>query len=115
MIAFIIFQVFILVIVTVKIVFFTLSNPPTLLERPRFIKNFIYKLCFNLMDSWSEIMFWILFFTALYWFVAFKIAANAAVLLPAYDEWRTSYTVFYIVFGIVIIFRFVVTILRVIE
>jgi hypothetical protein len=67
------------------------------------------------MDMWSEIMFWILFFTSLYWFVAYKISSNVAVVMPSYDEWNNNYIVFYIVFGLVLLLRVIVTILKIIE
>ena len=31
------------------------------------VEIFIYKLTFYLLDVWSEIMFWFLFFTTMYW------------------------------------------------
>lgn len=67
------------------------------------------------MDVWSEIMFWFIFFTTMYWFIAYKMATNVAVLLPSYDEWSKSYTIFYIIFGIVLIFRLVVIVMKIVS
>jgi hypothetical protein len=115
LIAFIIFQFFILVIVAIKMAIFFMNNPPALYEKKHLVKLFFYRLVFNLMDMWSEIMFWILFFTSLYWFVAYKISSNVAVVMPSYDEWNNNYIVFYIVFGLVLLLRVIVTILKIIE
>jgi hypothetical protein len=47
-----------------------------------------YKIVYYILDVWSEIMFWILFFVTLYWFVSYKLQANAYVLLPSVDDWN---------------------------
>lgn len=60
-------------------------------------------------------MFWILFFTSMYWFIAFKLQANAYILLPSVDDWNQSYQIFYIVYGIVISFRFLCVVYKIIE
>lgn len=115
LIAFIIFQVFIFVLVVVRQVFFFQNNPPLLLTQSRFIKLFIYKFFFNLFDLWSEVMFWILFFSSMYWFIAYKLSTMATVLLPSFDDWSTSYKVFYLIFALVLIFRLLVIVMKIIE
>ena len=51
-------------------------------------------------------MFWIIFFTAGYWFVTYKLQENAYLLLPSVDDWDYTYQVFDAIFGIVLAFRF---------
>ena len=74
LIAFIIFQVFIAVIVGVKLYYFIVQNPASLLPG-KFGRVLILKLIYLIMDVWSEIMFWIVFFTSGYWFIVYKLQA----------------------------------------
>lgn len=60
-------------------------------------------------------MFWIIFFTSMYWFISFKLQANAYVLMPSVDDWAQSYKLFYIIFGIVLAFRFLCVIYKIVE
>lgn len=106
MIAFIIFQVFIAIIIATRMYMFLKQNPRSLLKE-KFGKVFAMKLIHLFFDVWSEIMFWIIFFTAAYWFVTYKLQANAYVLLPSVDDWGTSYMVFDTIFGLVLAFRFI--------
>lgn len=78
---------FIVGIVILKMWFFVKQNPRVMLG-PKFGKVVGAKLLYTLMDTWSEIMFWITFFTSMYWFITFKMQANAYVLLPSVDDWE---------------------------
>lgn len=60
-------------------------------------------------------MFWIVFFTSAYWFVTYKLQANAYVLLPSVDDWDSSYKIFDIVFGFILALRFIAIIMKIIE
>jgi hypothetical protein len=60
-------------------------------------------------------MFWILFFTSLYWFVTYKMQENAYLLLPSIDDWDFTYQVFDAIFGIVLAFRFLSVIMVIFE
>jgi meckelin len=73
------------------------------------------KLVFLIMDVWSGIMFWIIFFIAGYWFVTYKLQGNAYLLLPSVDNWGTTYLIFDIIFGLVIGLRFLSILYLVIE
>lgn len=55
--------------------------------KENFFRVIIVKFLYTLLDVWSEIMFWITFFTSAYWFVTFKMQANAYILLPSVDDW----------------------------
>ena len=66
-------------------------------------------------DVWSGIMFWIIFFTSGYWFITYKLQANAYVLLPSVDDWSNTYKVFDTIFGLVLALRFVAIIMSIIE
>ena len=67
-------------------VFIIKHNPPSMLKE-NFFRVIIVKFLYTLLDVWSEIMFWITFFTSAYWFVTFKMQANAYILLPSVDDW----------------------------
>ena len=75
----------------------------------------LWKLVYILVDVWSEIMFWFVFFTTSYWFISFKLQANAYILLPSIDEWSQSYMIFDIIFGLILGFRFVAVVMRIVE
>lgn len=60
-------------------------------------------------------MFWIVFFVAAYWFITFKMQANAYVLLPSIDDWNDSYKIFDIIFGFILAFRLLAVIMKIIE
>jgi len=112
LIAFIIFQVLIVLVVAAKMYYFVKQNPKDLLKE-KFTTVFFRKLPHVFLDIWSGIMFWILFFTTAYWFITFKLQANAYVLLPSIDDWATSYLVFDTIFGLVLAFRFLSIVLTI--
>lgn len=114
LIAFIIFQVFIMAIIGVKLWFFIKQNPPSLLPG-KFGKILAWKLTYLIFDVWSEIMFWIIFFISSYWFITFKLQANAFILLPSVDDWEQSYLIFDVVFGFTLAFRFFAVIMKIID
>jgi meckelin len=114
LIAFIIFQVIILIIVAIKMYYFVKQNPKELLGE-RFMSVFFKKLPHVFFDTWSGIMFWIIFFTTAYWFITYKLQANAYVLLPSLDDWATTYQVFDAVFGITLAFRFLAIVFSIFE
>ena len=60
-------------------------------------------------------MFWIVFFTAGYWFITYKLQANAYILLPSVDDWETSYRIFDIIFGLILAFRFLAILMQIVE
>lgn len=64
---------------------------------------------------WAEFMYWLLFFISMYWFIAYKMTEEAAILLPSIDDIDYAYRNFYIIFGIVLLFRVIVIVLKIIE
>jgi len=72
LIAFIVFHVLIFAIIIVRTYFFYVQNPSDLLKE-KFFSKFLWKLLYHFVDTWSEIMFWILFFTTGYWFIVYKL------------------------------------------
>eukprot|EP00347_Sterkiella_histriomuscorum_P018733 403344384 len=114
MIAFIVFHVLIVGIIAFRLYAFIKQNPPSLLPG-KFMKILIWKMIYLIADVWSEIMFWILFFTSAYWFVTYKIQANAYILLPSVDDWESSYRIFDIVFGFILAMRLIAVVMKIIE
>ena len=114
LIAFIIFQIFILAIIIFKLVFWLKQNPPSILKT-KFPSVLALKLIYLVCDVWSEIMFWLVFFTTAYWFVTYKLQANAFILLPSIDDWSTSYKIFDIIFGLILGFRVIAILIKIVE
>ena len=85
LIALIIFQVLIAVLVGLRMFFFAQNNPYSLLGASKFLRVFILKLVFNILDLWGEVMFWLLFLLSMYLWIGYKMGSGAAVLLPPYD------------------------------
>ena len=73
------------------------------------------KLIYLILDVWSEIMFWIVFFVSGYWFIVYKLQASAYFLLPSVDDWDSSYMIFDIIFGIILGFRFTAIVFKIVE
>jgi len=114
LIVFIIFNVLIVAIVATRVVFWIQHNPPQVMEG-KFAGRLIYRIIYYTLDVWSEIMFWVTFFGAGYWFVVYKMQANAYRLLPSLNTWEIDYIRFYAVFGIISVFRIIVIIMRIIQ
>lgn len=93
---------------------FLKQNPRALLQG-RYIKVLLSKFFYLLCDVWSGIMFWILFFTAGYWFITYKLQANAYILLPSVDDWTTTYLVFDAIFGLILALRFIAIVMAIVE
>lgn len=72
LIAFLVFQGIIAIIIIIKLCYFMKTNPRELLQE-KFSGVLAFRFFYLLFDVWAEIMFWILFFTAGYWFVTFKL------------------------------------------
>lgn len=114
LIAFIIFQVIIAIVIGSRLAVFLRQNPRDLLQ-DKYFKVVFTRLLYLLFDTWSEIMFWIVFFTSGYWFVVYKLQGNAYLLLPSVDNWGSTYQVFDAIFGIVLAFRLLAIVWRIVE
>jgi hypothetical protein len=100
-----VFQVIIAIIIGIRLAVWIKQNPRTLLQG-NFGSHLSFRFLYLLFDVWSGIMFWIIFFTAGYWFIVYKLQVNAYLLLPSVDDWDDTYRIFDAIFGIVIGFRF---------
>jgi meckelin len=114
MIAFIIFQVIIALVIAFRLYYFVKQNPRSLLKE-KFSGVLLQRIIYLFFDVWSGIMFWVIFFTAAYWFLTFKLSSAAFVLLPSIDDWGTAYLVFDTVFGLVLAFRFLAIVMAIFE
>lgn len=72
LIAFIIFQCIIAVIIAIRLAVWMKQNPRVLLQG-KYGGHLAFRFFYLLFDVWSGIMFWIIFFTAGYWFVTYKL------------------------------------------
>ena len=80
------------------------------------IKMYVFKFVYNLLETWSEIMFWLLFFSCMTIFTAYKMQMNAYLLLPEMGESTTGlYDAFKVVISITLIAKIIATTMRVIE
>jgi hypothetical protein len=67
-----VFQVIIAIIIAFRLYYFLKQNPRALLKE-KFSKVLGLRILYLIFDVWSGIMFWILFFTAGYWFITYKL------------------------------------------
>jgi hypothetical protein len=54
-------------------------------------KMYFFKFVLYLCDAWSELMFWLLFFSCSSVFIAYKMQMNAYLLLPEMGEASVGY------------------------
>ena len=115
LIAFICMNVLAVIITIIRFYYFTRRNPRSVMGDAAF-KMYAFKFTLYLLDSWSEIMFWLLFFSSCSVFITFKLQMNAALLLPELgDASDYYYSSFIYTMLIVLIFKGIVVFMRIIE
>ena len=72
----------------------------------------VWTLVFTLADTWALVFFWFLFFVAGYWFIVFKLQENAFLLLPPLSLYQDHYLAFDVLFGIVLMLKFLLLMVR---
>ena len=70
-----------LVLTAFKFRYYTQRNPRSVLKEDA-PGCYAFKIIYYLVDTWSELMFWLLFFTSATIFIAYKAQMNAHLLLP---------------------------------
>ncbi len=68
-----------------------------------------------MIDEWSTIMFWLLFFVNGYWFIMYKMSDNAYLLLPSTEAKESGYHAFTVVFLITMSFKTAAVLYRIFE
>lgn len=77
---------------------------------------YVFKLVYHLFDSWSELMFWLLFFSSMTVFIAYKMQMNAFLLLPELGQ--ASYPLYQAFEGVLsatLITKLIAILMKVIE
>ena len=77
---------------------------------------FAFKALLYFVETWSQIMFWLVFFSCASVFIAFKLQVNAVLLLPelgAPSDW--VYSAFYGVLGATLGCRGLTVLMRIYE
>ena len=94
---------------------FSLRNPKEVLGS-EYISAYTFKALLFLFDTWSHIMFWLLFWSCASVFIAYKLQENAYLLLPELGE-RSDYiyAAFYGVLTTTFALRTVTVLMRIYE
>ena len=89
-----VFNAVALIIVAIRMYYWTKLNPPRFIAR-KFASTMIRKLIYYLCDVWSNIMFMVYFVLTSYWFIMYKMQANAHLLMPKRNIEGSTYETFY--------------------
>lgn len=77
---------------------------------------YIFKIFYNLLDTWSEYVFWLLFFTCTSVFITYKMQMNAYRLLPELGEaTEPYYNAFKILLTLTLILRLITVVLAIVQ
>ena len=115
LIGFICMNVLVIIVVLIRFRQFTNRNPKEVLGRSIY-KAYIFKGIFYFIVAWSDIMFWLLFWSTFSIFISFKHSMNAVQLLPEPGQASDYvYNSFNVVFGMTLAFKFIGVVLRIYE
>mmetsp|Transcript_27775 Transcript_27775/g.37097 ORF Transcript_27775/g.37097 Transcript_27775/m.37097 type:complete len:232 (-) Transcript_27775:1292-1987(-) len=103
-----------LLIVAIRMFYWVKLNPPRFMAR-HFGMAFARKLLFFLCDVWSNIMFMVYFVLTMYWFIMYKMQANAHLLMPQRNKDNSTYDLFFGFLITIIVTKLVAVFLTVIE
>jgi len=99
----------------IKMLCYTRRNPKNVLGQDA-APMYIFKFLLYLFDSWSELMFWLLFFFSSSIFVTYKMQMNAYLLLPEMGEASNGlYTSFKAVMLVTLIMKFLTVMFKIWE
>ena len=76
-----VFNVLVLLIVAIRLYFWVKLNPPRYFAK-QFVVAFGWRALYYLTDVWSNVMFLVYFIITMYWFIMYKLQANAYILMP---------------------------------
>lgn len=103
------------ILTLIKMFYYTRRNPREVISKG-LIQMYTFKFLQYLFDSWSELMFWLLFFSCSNIFISYKLQMNAFFLLPELgDASEKVYASFKIIMLITLIFKFISVLMRIIE
>lgn len=94
---------------------FSRRNPTSVLGSQS-VSAYVFKAILYFAETWSQIMFWLLFFSCASVFIAFKLQVNAVLLLPelgSASDW--VYSAFYGVLGATLGCRALTILMRIYE
>jgi hypothetical protein len=94
---------------------FSHRNPREILGQ-EYVSAYAFKAGLYFFETWSQIMFWLLFWSCASVFIAFKLQVNAVLLLPelgAASDW--VYSAFYGVLGATLACRALAVLMRIYE
>lgn len=115
LIAFIFMNIMAFLATVVRIYYFSKRNPRAAME-DNAMKIYFLKVLLNLMDTWSEYMFYLLFFFTSSIFIAYKMQMNAYLLLPELGPTTEGfYSGFHIVMILTLIFKLLTVVGKIIE
>jgi len=108
-------SVFAVVVASIKVYYYTKRNPRAAL-RGEHVKMYSFKIVFHLLDSWSEYMFWMLFFVSCSIFIPYKLQMNAYLLLPELGKAsEANYQLFNTILTMALVSKLVAVIMKIVE
>jgi len=115
MIGFIFMNILAVVVALVRFYFYTQRNPKAILGHSAF-RCYVFKFVYHMVDIWSELMFWTLFFSCTSIFIAYKLSMSAILLLPELGTpSEPEYFAFSVVIGITILAKTLAIVMRIVE
>jgi meckelin len=100
-------HVFIAVWVVWKVYKWAVLHPQNL-ESTEFLFLIGRRVFYEIIQAWSDFIFWYLWIAVFVWFAFFKFEDAFYVLLPDNYEWKELYRTFHIIFGIMLCLKIIV-------
>lgn len=109
-----VFNAVVVIIVGIKIYFWSKLNPSQFMAR-HFVGALIHRLIYYVCDVWSNVMFMVYFVLTMYWFIMYKMQANAHLLMPQRNIEGSTYDTFFYFLVTIIFTKLLAVILSVID
>lgn len=103
-----------ILVVIIRMSYWVKMNPPRLYAS-KFGLSFTLKAFFYLCDVWSNIMFMVYFFITMYWFIMYKLQANAYILMPQRNIENSTYDIFFTYLVVIVATKTLAVILAIID
>ena len=109
-----VFNALVLLVVAIRMYFWIQLNPPRFFAK-QFAVAFGWRFLFYVTDVWSNIMFLVYFIITMYWFIMYKLQANAYILMPQTDIPDSTYDTFFIFLCAIIAAKTVAVLMAIID
>lgn len=109
-----VFNALVILVVIIRMSYWVKMNPPKLYAS-KFGLAFTWKVFFYLCDVWSNIMFMVYFIISMYWFIMYKLQANAYILMPQRNVSNSTYDIFFTYLVVIVAAKTLAVLLAIIE